>query len=127
METDNQIRDFIQNSYPEVSDNGKFIAELQEKLAILDQARTVYRREQRDIRRRIVAAFVVGILFGVAAILSFLFSPKVSLEPVSRIIELVIRIVYQGRFFFIASVISIIGLAFSFYRYPSKKSPEFKH
>lgn len=121
METDNQIREFIVNNYPEVNDSGKFLAELQQKLVILDQAQTIYRKESEKTHRCVVAAFTVGAIFGAASILSCIFCPNVSFGSFSSLPDLVINVLYQGRFFLLATIISIVGLAV-FIRKSSKAS-----
>ena len=45
METDDQIKVFIENNYPVTNDSDKFLSELQKILDILDQAKSIYRKE----------------------------------------------------------------------------------
>ena len=110
METDDQIKAFIENHYPDTNDSEKFLSELQAKLVIMDQAKSVYCKEIHESNRWIIVAFIVGAIFGCAAILSIVFCAKPVLPPVSDIYKIVLNLAVQGRFFIFATLLSFFGL-----------------
>lgn len=110
METDNQIKAFIEDNYPVANDGDKFLSELQEKLDILDQAKSIYSKEIHESNRWIIVAFIIGAIFGCAAILTVLFSAKPSLPSISNIYKLVFNLIIQGRFFILAALLSFFLL-----------------
>ena len=110
METDNQIKAFIEDNYPVANDGDKFLYELQEKLDILDQAKSIYSKEIHESNRWIMVAFIIGAIFGCAAILTVLFSAKPSLPSISNIYKLVFNLIIQGRFFILAALLSFFLL-----------------
>ena len=105
METDNQIKAFIEDNYPVANDGDKFLSKLQEKLDILDQAKSIYSKEIHESNRWIIVAFIIGAIFGCAAILTVLFSAKPSLPSISNIYKLVFNLIIQGRFFILAALL----------------------
>lgn len=110
METDDQIKAFIENTYPAVNDGEKFLSELQEKIVILNQAKSLYKKEIHESNRWIMVAFIVGAVFGCAAILTVIFSTKPLLPPISNVYQVVLDLIIQGRFFIIATLLSFLGL-----------------
>ena len=110
METDNQIKAFIEDNYPVANDGDKFLSELQEKLDILDQAKSIYSKEIHESNRWIIVAFIIGAIFGCSAILTVLFSAKPSLPSISNIYKLVFNLIIQGRFFILAALLSFFLL-----------------
>ena len=110
METDDQIKAFIENTYPAANDGEKFLSELQEKIVILNQAKSLYKKEIHESNRWIMVAFIIGAVFGCAAILTVLFGAKPQLPSISNIYKEILNLVIQGRFFIFATLLSFSGL-----------------
>ena len=110
METDDQIKAFIENTYPAANDGEKFLSELQEKIVILNQAKSLYKKEIHESNRWIMVAFIIGAVFGCAAILTVLFGAKPQLPSISNINKEILNLVIQGRFFIFATLLSFSGL-----------------
>lgn len=109
METDEKIKEFIDSHCPEVSDGEKFLDELESKLALMDQARTIYGRKVRQSNGWIVAAFCVGVLFGAACFLTILFDGG-GFELFKNFTADVFRFVTRFRFLIMAAVISVLAI-----------------
>lgn len=120
METDDQIKAFIENNYPVTNDSDKFLSELQKKLDILDQAKSIYRKEIHESNRWIIVAFIIGAIFGCSAILTVLFSAKPSLPQISNFYKVILDLIIQGRFFIFATLLSFFGLTIYIRRNASK-------
>lgn len=120
METDDQIKAFIENTYPATNDSGKFLSELQEKLVIMDQAKSLYKKEIHESNRWIMAAFIVGAVFGCAAILTVIFGAKPQLPSMSNIYKEILNLVIRGRFFIFATLLSFLGLTIFILKNASK-------
>ena len=110
METDDQIKAFIENTYPAANDGEKFLSELQGKIVILNQAKSIYKKEIHESNRWIMVAFIIGAVFGCAAILTVLFGAKPQLPSISNINKEILNLVIQGRFFIFATLLSFSGL-----------------
>ena len=111
METDDQIKAFIENNYPVANDSEEFLSELQEKLVIMDQAKSIYNKEIHESNRWIIVAFIIGAIFGCAAILTVIFGAKPLLPSISNIYRVVLNLAIQGRFFIFATLLSFFGLS----------------
>ena len=109
METDEKIKAFMDNHCPEVNDGDKFLDELESKLVIMDQARTIYGRKVRQSNGWVIAAFCVGALFGAAYCITMLFGGG-GFESFGRFTADAFRFVTRFRFLIMASVISVLGI-----------------
>ena len=110
MVNDKEIKDFIQTHYPAVSGNEDMMADILKKISIIEEAKSVYRKESRTTDRHFIFTFIIGVLFGTSAVLTCIFCKPFMSVGAPSFINRIFGFVFQGRFFIMSLDISALGL-----------------
>lgn len=75
MKNDKEIREFFHAARPEVTGTESFLQQLDERLKVAEQVRGYCAQERKRSRRGILIAGIVGLLCGIALVLTLIYLP----------------------------------------------------